>query len=106
MNRHRIARELVKIAREVESRAVITTDEALLNLRNLQEGRLDADSYEAKETVNFLRYKAMRFRDAGKSLQDDMKKLDDFVMSGGTANVKSIGYIAATLRILKREGLL
>jgi len=107
MNRQAVARELVAAARELTAaRPPMRTSAAILILRNLEEGRIDADSYESRELVNYLLSKSVRLRDAGKYLSRSADGLNDFIATDGRANAKMLKYLREALERYEREGLL
>ena len=89
-----------------EAREIVKYEDAMLTLKNLEEGREDADSYDSRELYNFLIMKGVRLKDIGTYLEGRAKELQDFIATDGKANKNMLGYLAASLRRFRDEGVI
>jgi len=88
------------------ARPVMKIDDVILAIRNIDEGRLDADSYEGREVHGFLAMKAARLQDVGKYLETRAKEFSDFIATDGGAHSNMLGYLRKALERLRRDGLI
>jgi len=89
-----------------EAKINMSLDDVLLIIQNIDEKRLDADSYESRELYNFLLTRMQRLKGIAAYLQETIGKLEKFIVSDGSENSNMMNNLEKDIKIFSNYNLM